>query len=71
MRSARYRPLNPLIGVLIATKMILREDFEECREKAPKVAEGEKPVSRTAAVAVVAVWLVCVALAIFLALRDF
>jgi uncharacterized membrane protein YkvA (DUF1232 family) len=59
------------IGVLIATKMIPREVMEECREKAREVAEGEKPVSRGAAVVVVAVWLLCVALAIFLALRVF
>jgi hypothetical protein len=63
--------VDVLIGVLIPTKMILREDLEECREKAPEVAEVEKPVSRTAAVVIVAVWLVCVALAIFLALRVF
>ena len=36
-----------------------------------EVAEGEKPVSRVAAVVVVAVWRLCVALAIFLALRVF
>jgi uncharacterized membrane protein YkvA (DUF1232 family) len=59
------------IGVLLATKMIPREVMEECREKAREVAEGEKPVSRVAAVVVVAVWLLCVALAIFLALRVF
>jgi uncharacterized membrane protein YkvA (DUF1232 family) len=58
------------IGVLIAAKMIPRDVMEECREKARAVAEGEKPVSRIAAV-VVAVWLVCVALAVFLALRVF
>jgi hypothetical protein len=45
--------------------------MEECQEKAREVAEGGKPVSRVAAVVVVAVWLVCVALAIFLALRVF
>lgn len=55
------------VGVLIAAKMIPREVFEECREKARGVAEGEKPVSRVAAVVVVAVWLLSVALAIFLA----
>jgi uncharacterized membrane protein YkvA (DUF1232 family) len=59
------------LGVLIAIKMIPREVFEECREKARQVAKGEKPVSRTAAMVVVAVWLLCVALAIFLAMRVF
>lgn len=58
------------IGVLIARKMIPPDVFEECREKARGVAEGEKPVSRVA-VAVVAVWLACVALPVFLALRVF
>lgn len=59
------------IGVLIATKMIPREVMEECQKKAREVAEGEKPVNRVAAVVVVAVWLLCVALAVFLALRVF
>jgi uncharacterized membrane protein YkvA (DUF1232 family) len=59
------------IGVLLAAKMIPRDVFEECREKAREVAEGGKPVSRVAAVVVVCVWLVCVALAVFLALRVF
>jgi uncharacterized membrane protein YkvA (DUF1232 family) len=59
------------IGVLIATKLIPRDVFEECREKAREVAEGEKPVNRTAAVVIVAVWLLCVAMAIFLALRVY
>ncbi len=35
------------------------------------MAEGEKPVSRVAAVVVVAVWVLCVALAVLLALRVF
>lgn len=59
------------IGVLIAAKMIPTEVFGECREKAREVADGEKPVSRVAAVVVVAVWLLCIALAAFLALRVF
>jgi len=59
------------IGVLIVAKMIPQDVFEECKEKARGVAEGEKPVSRVAAVVVVAIWLLCVALAIFLALRVF
>src|SRR5215216_1442271 len=59
------------IGVIIARKMIPEDVFEECREKAREVSEGEKPVSRVAAVVVVAVWLLCVALAVLLALRVF
>jgi uncharacterized membrane protein YkvA (DUF1232 family) len=55
------------IGVLIAAKMIPRQVMEDCQEKACAVAQGEKPVSRAAAVVVVAVWLVCVVLAVFLA----
>jgi len=59
------------IGVVIAAKMIPQDVFEECREKAREVAEGEKPVSRVAAGVVVTVWLLCVALAVFLAMRVF
>jgi uncharacterized membrane protein YkvA (DUF1232 family) len=59
------------IGILIAAKMIPPNVFAECREKAREVAEGEKPVNRVAVVVVVAVWLLCVALAVFLALRVF
>ncbi len=57
------------IGVLIAAKMIPRQVMEECQERAREVAEGEKPVSRVAAAVVVAVWLLCVALAVLLAVR--
>ena len=59
------------IGVLLAAKMIPPAVLEECREKAREVAEGEKPVSRVAAVVIVAVWVLCVALAVYLALRVF
>jgi uncharacterized membrane protein YkvA (DUF1232 family) len=59
------------IGVLLAAKMIPPDVLEECREKAREVAEGEKPVSRVAAVVIVAVWVLCVALAVYLALRVF
>ena len=59
------------IGVLIAAKTIPRQVMEECQEKARQMAEGEKPVSRVAAVVVVAVWMLSVALAVFLALRVF
>jgi hypothetical protein len=38
------------VGVLIAAKMIPRPVMEECQAKAREVAEGEKSVSRVAAV---------------------
>src|ERR671912_1673182 len=40
------------IGVIIAREMIPEDVFEECREKARQVEEGEKPASRVAAVVV-------------------
>jgi hypothetical protein len=43
----------------------------ECRQKAREVEEGEKPVSRVAAVVVVTMWLLCVVLAVYVALRVF
>jgi uncharacterized membrane protein YkvA (DUF1232 family) len=54
------------IGVWIAAKLIPPEVFEECKEKARDVTEGEKPVSRKAAVVVVTIWVLCVGLAGFL-----
>ena len=48
------------IGVLIAMKIIPHDVFKECTEKARELAEGERPVSRGAAVVVVAVWLLFV-----------
>ncbi len=59
------------IGVLIAAKLIPRQVMEECQEKAREVAEGEKLVSRVAAMVVIALWLLCVALAVLLAVRVF
>ena len=59
------------IGVLVAAKMIPPQVMEESREKAREVAEGEKPINRVAAVVVVAVWLLCAALAVFLTVRVF
>jgi uncharacterized membrane protein YkvA (DUF1232 family) len=54
------------VGVWIASRMIPPEVFEECKEKARDVTEGEKPVSRKAAVIVVTIWVLCVGLAVFL-----
>ena len=59
------------IVVLLARKMIPSAVFAECQEKAREVEEAEKRVSRAVAVVVIAIWLLCIALAIFLTLRIF
>ena len=55
------------LGVALAIRMIPAEILEECREKATS-AEG-RPVSRVAAVLVVAAWVILAALAVFLVRR--
>jgi uncharacterized membrane protein YkvA (DUF1232 family) len=59
------------VGVLISMKMIPADVFVECQERAREATEGDKPVSRVAAVVVVAIWLLCVALAVLLTFRLF
>jgi uncharacterized membrane protein YkvA (DUF1232 family) len=59
------------IGVYLAAKMIPPDILEECTEKAREAAEEERPVSRVGAVVIVAVWLLCAALAVLLAPRIF
>ncbi len=54
------------LGMILARKMIPGEVLAECREI---MKEGKKPVSRTAAVVMVAVWLPLAALGVFLAFR--
>jgi uncharacterized membrane protein YkvA (DUF1232 family) len=55
------------LGVALAIRMIPGEVLEECREKA-RSAEG-RPVNRTAAVFVVAAWVVLAVLAVLLVMR--
>jgi uncharacterized membrane protein YkvA (DUF1232 family) len=58
------------LGVILARKMIPGEVLAECRERSQEViSEGKKPVSRAAAVVVVAVWLLLVAISVFLTFR--
>ena len=58
------------LGVILARKMIPGEVLTECRERSREVMrEGKKPVSRAAALVVVAVWLLLAALGVFLAFR--
>ena len=54
------------LGVALAIRMIPEAVLAECREKARRAADEEKPTNRVAAVVVVAVWLALAALAVFL-----
>ncbi len=56
------------LGIAIAVRMIPPHVLAECRERSRTLAD--KPVNRTAAVAVVAVWATLATLAIFLAARS-
>jgi uncharacterized membrane protein YkvA (DUF1232 family) len=55
-----------LLGTILAWKMIPGEVLAKCWEL---MREGKKPVSRAAAVVVVAAWLLLTVLGVFLALR--
>lgn len=55
------------LGVALAIRMIPPEVLDECREEAR--ATTERPVSRVAAVVVVAVWIALAALAAWLVAR--
>jgi uncharacterized membrane protein YkvA (DUF1232 family) len=59
------------LGVALAIRMIPEPVLAECREKARRAADEEKPVNRVAAVVVVGVWLSLAALAIFLVARAY
>lgn len=58
------------LGVALAVRMIPEGLLSESRQRAREMVErGEKPVSRTAAAVIVALWLVLAVLAIYVASR--
>ena len=57
------------LGVALAIRMIPEPVLAECREKAREMKD--RPVSRVAAVVVVAVWVALAALAVWLMARAF
>ena len=58
------------LGMILARKTIPDEVLTECWERSREVMrEGKKPMSRAAAVVMVAVWLLLAALGFFLAFR--
>ena len=55
------------LGIALAVRMVPADVLAECREKASEISA--KPVNRTAAAVVVAVWLAVAALAVYLVAR--
>ena len=49
------------LGVLVSRRMIPKPILEECRERAQALMQQGKPVNRTAAVIIVALWVLAVA----------
>lgn len=58
------------LGVALAVRMIPEEVLSESRQRAREMMErGERPVSRTAAAVIVALWLALAVLAVSVAVR--
>jgi uncharacterized membrane protein YkvA (DUF1232 family) len=57
------------MGIALALKMIPAAVMTECRESAQELMAQGKPVNRTAAAIIVAIWLLLAALAIALVMR--
>jgi uncharacterized membrane protein YkvA (DUF1232 family) len=57
------------LGVVLALRMIPSEVLAECREQAEEVIREGKPVSRVAALVIVAVWILLAALTVALVVQ--
>ena len=58
------------LGAALAVRMIPAEVLSESRQRAREMVErGERPVSRTAAAVIIALWLVLAVLAVYLVAR--
>ncbi|UCE54292.1 MAG: DUF1232 domain-containing protein [Desulfobacterales bacterium] len=56
-------------GVVLALKMIPKEVLEECRERAQERMRQDKPVNRAAAIVIIAIWIICAAIAVVFMLK--
>ena len=57
------------LGIVLALKMIPQSVMAECRQRAQEVMAQGKPVNWVAAAAIVSVWLLLAALAVYLIVR--
>lgn len=58
------------LGILAARRMIPEPVLSECRKRAREVMAQGKPVNRTAAVVIVAVWLLVAAVVVWFFVRS-
>lgn len=59
------------IGIALAIKLVPHQILAECRARAQETIQNGKPVSRVAAAAIVAIWLLLAALCIMWAYEAF
>jgi len=52
------------LGVLLALRMIPEEVMAECRERSQEIMRQKKPVNRTAAIVIIAIWIIFAAIAV-------
>lgn len=57
------------LGIVLALKMIPRPIMVECRQKAQELMAHGKPVSRVGMAVIIAIWLLLVALTVYLIVR--
>jgi len=57
------------IGIWLVLRMMPQDVMTECREKARKEIETEKPVNRIAASIIIGIWILLAALSIILVVR--
>ena len=53
------------LGVVLALKMIPKEVMAECRERSQEIMRQKKPVNRTAAGVIIAIWVIFAAIAVY------
>ncbi len=59
------------VGILLAIKMIPQEVMAECREKAGKQLDQDKPNSKIVAAVIISIWILLAAIIISISIRIF
>jgi uncharacterized membrane protein YkvA (DUF1232 family) len=59
------------LGLMLAVRMVPADVLEACRARAREELAGNRPRSRGAMLAIIGIWVLCAALASWLAVRAF